>query len=112
GKPRRWLHDAGLDLRRWVELIEVARQRPEPRMVVEIGDGHLRIALSHRRHQLRRGQRATAERVEVGLWPVDRRGEDIAPQPGQPPHGAAEIWLLLSAFARDRPGQRVAVDLA
>ena len=81
-------------------------------MVVEIGDGHLRIALAHGRHQLRRGQRATAERVEVGLRPVDRRGEDIAPQPGQPPHGAAEIGLLLGAFARGRPGQRVAVDLA
>ncbi len=104
GQPRRRLHDAGLDLRRRVELVEVARQRPEPGMVVEIGDGHLRIALAHRRHQLRRGQRPTAERVEVGLRPVDRRGEDVAPQPGQPPHGAAEIGLLLGAFAR-RPAR-------
>ena len=64
-------------------------------MVVEIGDRHLRIALAQRGDQLRRRQRPAAEREEVGLRPVDRRGQHVAPQPGQPAHGAAEIGRLL-----------------
>ena len=74
-------------------------------MVVEIGDGHLRVALAHGRDQLGRGQRPTAERIEVSLRPLDRRGEDVAPQPGQPPHGAAEIGLLLGSARVARGGQ-------
>ena len=105
--------DAGFDRRRRVELVEVAGQRAESGMVVEVGDRHLRVARAQRGHQLRRRQRAAAEGEEVGLRPVDGRGEHVAPQPGQPARGAAEVGVVgVVGVAVERPRQRVAVDLA
>ena len=79
GQPRRRLHHPGFHLGWRVELIEISRQRAQPRMVIQVGDRHLRVALPQRGHQLRRRQRAAAEGVEVGLGTLDRRGEHVAP---------------------------------
>ena len=112
-RPETGCDDAGLDGGRRVELVEVAGQRAEPGMVVEVGDRHLRVPRAQRGHQLRRRQRAAAEGEEVGLRPVDRGGEHVAPQPGQPARGAAEVGVVgVVGGAVDGPGQRVAVDLA
>ncbi len=81
-------------------------------MVVQVGDRHLWIALAQRGDQLCSRQRAAAERVEVGLRAVDRSGQHVAPQSGQPTHRAAEVGRLFFGFAGRRPWQRIPVDLA
>ncbi len=101
------------DLRRLLELVEEAGQRPQPRMVVQVGDGDLRVAVPQRGDQLRRGQRAAAEGEEVGLRARRRRRRaDPATAPASqlavPPRSEA----CSAVAARRRPGQRVAVDLA
>ncbi|CDP88027.1 hypothetical protein BN975_03859 [Mycolicibacterium farcinogenes] len=80
-------------------------------MVVEVGDGDQRIALAQCGHQLRGGQRTTAERDEVGFGAVDGRSEHVAPQPGEPAHGAFELRCVLIGVSRRRPRQGVAVHL-
>ena len=95
-----------------IELVEVFGQRTEARMVVQVGDGHLRIALPQRSDELCRRERSAAERVEVGVRPVDLRGEDVAPQPRQPAERAAEVRTVVALGVAHRPRQRVAVDLA
>ena len=48
GEPRCRCHVAALHLRRRGQLVEVAGQRSEPGMVVQVGDGHLGIRLGPR----------------------------------------------------------------
>ena len=55
------------DVRRRLQLVEETGERPEPRVVVQVGDGHLRVAVPQRGHQLGRGQRAATEGEEIGL---------------------------------------------
>ena len=81
-------------------------------MVVQVGDGHLRIPAAYRGDQLGGRQRAAAQGEEVGLGTVHGGGQHVAPQPGQPAHGAAEVGFVLGSGAGRRPGQRIAVHLA
>ena len=81
-------------------------------MVVEVGDGHLRIAGTQGHHQLRRGQRAATECEEVGFGAVNADAQDVAPQTGQPAHGAAQFGAIVAAGARRWPGKCVAVDFS
>ncbi len=82
-------------------------------MVVQVGDGDLRVLVPQRGDELRGGQRAAAERKEVRLRAVDHGPEQVPPQPGQPARRAAQVDGLLRAGAAGRwPRQGVAVDLA
>ena len=115
GEQRRRAHHTLRDRRRRLEFVEETGHRPEPGMVVQVGDGHLRVALLPQRgDELRGRQRAAAEREEVGLGPVDDPSEHVAPQPGEPADRAAEVpgALVFGCTARRWPRQCVAVDLA
>ena len=48
-------------------------------MVVQVGDGDLRILLPQRGDELRGGERATAEREEIRFRTTDSRPEQIPP---------------------------------
>ena len=83
-------------------------------MVVQVGDGHLWIALPQGGDELRCRQRSATEGVEIGLGSVDRRRQHLTPQPGQPaeralPQVGATVVVLGAAH---RPRQRVTVHLA
>ena len=102
-----------LDSRGWFQFVEVSGQRPQPRVVVEVGDGHLRIALPQPGDQLRGGQRSAAEGEEVRLRPVDLCGQHVAPQSGQPARRTEKVGCVRTVTGSvDRPRQRVAVHLA
>ncbi|SHU23021.1 Uncharacterised protein [Mycobacteroides abscessus subsp. abscessus] len=79
GKPWHRFDDAGLHLDGRCQLIEIGGQRSESRLVVQVGDGYLRITLPQRRNQLSGGQRPAAQRKEIGLRSVDGGGQDVPP---------------------------------
>ena len=78
-----------------VDIVEETRQGSEPGMVVELGDRQPGIASAQSDHQLRGGQRTATESEEVRLGTVDRRTEDVPPQPRKPAHSAAEFGAAM-----------------
>ncbi len=98
----------GLDDR--LQVVEILRQRTQPRVVVELRDGDLGEPLAQRRHQLRGRQRTATVGEEIGVLVRDLRAEDVGPQFGHPPRRAAERGG--TRHAGQGPRQRIAVDLA
>ena len=106
-------NDAFLGHRAGVDVVEHLRQRAEPRMVVEIRDRHRGEALTQGGDQLCRRQRTASLGEEVGLGVGDRHPEYRGPALGHPRLGGVQVaGRLVVAGRRQRPGQRVAVDLA
>ena len=86
-------------------------QVTEPRVLVDVGDGHLGEALAQPGHDLG-GREAAAAEVEEVVTGLGRRSQDVAPHVLQPPRRPREPRRLLRRLRRERPRQRVAVDLA
>ena len=95
------------------ELVEVGAEGADGRVLVEVADDDLGEPLPEARHDLRRREAATAEVEEVVRGAPDVRAEDVEPELGDPGHRAAElVGRRRCALLRQRPGERVPVDLA
>ena len=103
----------GLDLGRG-HPVEHRGEGPHGGVLVEVGDGDLRVLLPQSGHHLRGGEAATTEVEEVVTGPAHHGAEHVQPELGHPGRRTRQRGCGACAVCRragERPGQGVAVDL-
>ena len=92
--------------------VEVLGQVPDRRVVVDVPDGHVGVAAAQERDHLRGRQAAPSMVEEVVAGAGGGGTQHLAPERGDPRGRLVERVDGRRLLGRQRPGERVAVDLA